>query len=191
MNNTVLLVCLAMLSACGVDRSIELLTSKEIVTLKEFQNLSPENRLFITEENEPGDPLLLCLTFVERGDNRPLSQQEIRFYHTSAEGEYEPVNPNDESTARLSGNALTDSQGRIFVKTILPGDYAGEDSRHIHTTVYDAQPEGYDIHFKQYTGFMGKDFIEGSDQHFLADLKALNDGTLVTFLTIEVKNSAN
>jgi hypothetical protein len=34
---------------------------------------------------------------------------------------------------------------------------------------------------------MGRSFINGSDQHFLADLKQTKDSTLVTFLTMEVK----
>jgi len=35
---------------------------------------------------------------------------------------------------------------------------------------------------------MGKNFTEGSDQHFLADLRMTKDSSLVCFLTIEVKN---
>ena len=35
---------------------------------------------------------------------------------------------------------------------------------------------------------MGRNFISGSDQHFLADLKKDEEETLITFLTIEVKN---
>ena len=69
------------------------------------------------------------------------------------------------------------------------GDYGSSaDNRHIHTTVFGAQPEAYDIHFKQYTGVMGKRFVKNSDQHFLADLKRSADGSLIGFLTIEVKN---
>ena len=58
-------------------------------------------------------------------------------------------------------------------------------------TVFGAKPEAYDIHFKQYTGKMGKNFISGSDQHFLADLKKDEDEKLIAFLTIEVKNPEN
>ena len=77
-----------------------------------------------------------------------------------------------------------------YVQTILPGDYGSSaDNRHIHTTISDAHPEAYDIHFKQYTGSMGSNFISGSDQHFLADLKQTPDGILVAFVTIEAKNA--
>ncbi len=125
----------------------------------------------------------------------PLCQKKtkrlypIHLYHTSAAGEYKPTDPNDESTARLNGTVLTDEKGRVFVQTILPGDYGrSADNRHIHTTVKDARPEAYDIHFKQYTGKMGSRFINRSDQHFLADLKQTKDSLLVAFLTLEVKN---
>ena len=119
----------------------------------------------------------------------PLANQKIHLYHTSDEGEYEPSNPNDESTARLSGAAVTNSKGQLFVKTILPGDYGSSaDNRHIHTTVENAHPEAYDINFKQYSGLMSTNFIEGSDQNFLADLKHTKDSILVAFVTMEVKN---
>ena len=94
--------------------------------------------------------------------------------------------------ARISGTAQTDSMGRVFLETILPGDYGSSaDNRHIHTTVFGAKPEGYDIHFKQYTSWMGKNFADSSDQHFIADLKRDNNGFLIAFLTIEPKNPKN
>ncbi len=137
----------------------------------------------------PGERLSLCLTFVSKETGEPFQNQEIKLYHTSAAGEYEPRIANDETTARLNGSAITNADGKIFVQTILPGDYGSSpDNRHIHTTVSGAKPEAYDIHFKQYTGGMGLNFISGSDQHFLADLKHSEDSTLVAFLTIELKN---
>ncbi len=174
--------------SCKIDSSVKQLSDKEKSLLSEFQMMNEKNRLTIADETELGHKLFLCLKFVDKESKRVLKEQEIKFYHTSSIGEYEPANPNDESTARLSGKAFTDMSGRIFVKTILPGNYgSGENNRHIHTTVKGAKPEGYDIHFKQHTGFMGKRFINRSDQHFLADLRYNIDSTLVTFLTIEVK----
>lgn len=161
----------------------------ELQTLDAFKNLESKSQVQITTEEEPGQPLWLCLTFVSKESKRPLENQKIHLYHTSTEGEYEPSNSNDESTARLNGTAFTDEKGRIFVKTILPGDYgSSSDNRHIHTTVPHAKPEAYDIGFKQYSGLMAVNFISGSDQHFLAYLKQTTDSTLVTMVTIEVKN---
>jgi hypothetical protein len=78
------------------------------------------------------------------------------------------------------------------METILPGDYgSSENNRHIHTTVYDASPEAYDIFFKQYSGGVGSLFNSGNDQIFIADLKKTDDNKLVGFLTIEAKNTTS
>ena len=171
------------------DRTIISLDTNEKATLNIFQNLPIEHKVKISSDSEPGEKLWLCLTFVNKENQSPVSNQEVHFYHTSTNGEYLPSDPDDESTARLNGSAITNNSGQIFVQTILPGDYGSSpDNRHIHMTVKGAKPEAYDIHFKQYTGYMGSNFISSSDQHFLADLKKKNTGILVSFLPIEVKN---
>ena len=158
-------------------------------TLQQYLLLNSNHVVEIARANEPGQRLTLCLTFLDKETGELLSNQEVDFYHASLAGEYEPTDPNDETTARLRGKAVTDNEGRILVETILPGDYGSSaDNRHIHSTVRGAHPEAYDIHFEQYTSAMGKRFSAGSDQHFLADLKYTSDSSLVTFLTIEVKN---
>ncbi|GEM_PF-581604 len=177
---------------CAIDRTIHELSTSETETLNTFEELPENNQVRISNISEPGQQLWLCLTFISKETKAPLVNEEISLYHTSSAGEYEPVNPNDESTARLRGTVQTDDKGQVFVQTILPGDYGSSaDNRHIHTTVKNAKPTAYDIHFKQYTGKMSENFIKGSDQHFLADLKQTEDGTLITFLTIEVKNHQN
>lgn len=176
-------------TSCSIDRTIHNLSQSEIQTLSTFQNLDDNNQVRISELSEPGQKLWLCLTFISKETKKPLINEEVNLYHTSSNGDYEPKNPEDESTARLNGTVFTDSKGQIFVQTILSGAYGSStDNRHIHTTVKNAKPVAYDIHFKQYTGKMGNNFINGSDQHFLADLKQTKDSILVTFLTIEVKN---
>ncbi len=173
---------------CSIDRNILPLNNIELERLETFKDFEPNNRIQISDESEVGQKLWLCLTFESKENNEPLINQKIQMYHTSSKGEYEPSNPNDESTARLNGEVFTNEKGQVFVQTILPGDYGSSaDNRHIHTTVENAKPEAYDIHFKQFTGHMGKNFISGSDQHFLADLRKTDDSTLVTFLTIAVK----
>ncbi len=184
-----LLTAMILLSiGCSIDTSIALQDTEEREILQQFQALDSLHKVKITKENEPGEKLRLCITLADKKNKRKLNNQRIHFFHTSAEGEYKPKVANDESTARLSGDAVTDSEGRVFVETILPGDYGtSPNNRHIHTTIFGAKPEGYDIHFKQYTTFMGKNFSDGSDQHFLADLKKDSDGALVVFLTLEPK----
>ncbi len=180
------------LCQCSIDRTIISITEIEEQSLVVYQNLEKGHKSHIAGKNEPGEKLLLCLTFVNKSDKNELPGQIVHFYHASSIGNYEPTNMDDESTARLNGTAVTDEQGRIYIETILPGDYgSSSDNRHIHTTVVKAKPEAYDIHFKQYTTVMGKRFSKGSDQHFLADLKMTDEGHLVAFLTIEVKNPKN
>lgn len=180
---------LIFLFACSIDREINELTDSDIQTLDEFLQIESENQVRLAPQNEPGEPLLLCLQFVNKETQQALPSKRIHFYHADVSGEYNPTIPGDESTARLNGEAITDEKGRIFLMTTLPGDYgSSDDNRHIHTTVFGARPEAYDIHFKQYSGYMGTRFISGSDQHFLADLKRDSNNNLVAFLTIEVKN---
>lgn len=175
--------------SCSIDRTILQLTENENNTLLIFQKIPSKSSLKIADENEPGEKLLLCLTFIDKESKRNLSNQLVQFYHTSTNGNYDPAAPSDDSTARLNGESLTNSKGQIYIETILPGDYGSSaDNRHIHTTVVGAHPEAYDINFKQYTSYMGTNFSKGSDQHFLADLKKTKDNKLVSFLTIEVKN---
>ena len=185
----ILPIC-TLLAQCTIDRTVLPLNNAEVEVLKDFKDLRSENQIQINPENEPGQQLSLCLTLVSKENKRPLVNQEMALYHTSSRGEYVLSYPNDESSARLNGLVTTDMKGRVFVQTILPGDYGGSsDNRHIHTTVFGAHPEAYDIHFKQYTGLMGRNFISGSDQHFLVELKQADDGTLVVFQTIDVKRA--
>ncbi|QNJ98564.1 hypothetical protein ALE3EI_2017 [Constantimarinum furrinae] len=175
---------------CSIDRTIIPINKAELKLLKEFQQLDSVHSIQISSEDEPGQKLWLCLTMVSKNGKAPLMNQKVHLYHTSNNGDYEPADLNDESTARLNGFAITDAMGRIFVQTILPGDYgSSSDNRHIHTTVEDAIPEAYDINFKQYTGLLGKNFIKGSDQHFIANLKQTKNNTLVVILTMEIKKA--
>ncbi|GAB5399499.1 MAG: hypothetical protein Aureis2KO_10840 [Aureisphaera sp.] len=191
--NTRKLITLTLISflciQCAIDRTVSPLSEIEVEKLAVFQNLESKNKIQICDENEIGQKLWLCLTVVSKESEEPIINEEIKLYHTSTAGEYELTNPADPSSARLGGTVITDEEGRVFVQTILPGDYGSSaDNRHIHTTVNNARPDAYDINFEQYTSTMGRNFINGSDQHFLANLKQTKDNVLVTFLTMEVKN---
>ena len=173
---------------CSVDRTIHDIGEQKMLLFKQYKELDSASKLKIANSDEPGERLLLCLQFVHKKDQKILANQKVKFYHTNTKGEYMPINPGDESSARLSGTAITDKNGKLFLETILPGDYGStDDNRHIHSTVFGASPEGYDIHFKQYSSYMSKRFIEGSDQHFLADINRMKDGRLIVFLTISCK----
>ena len=174
---------------CFVDRTIPTITKIESIKLFEFQKLDIRNKLFITNDSEPGEKLILCLTFINKDSKETLSNQHVAFYHTSTIGEYEPSNPNDETTARLNGSAITNDSGKIYIETILPGDYgSGENNKHIHTSVYGAKPKAYDIYFNQYSSGMGTFMNSGNNQMFFTDLKKTHDNKLVCFVVIEVMN---
>ncbi len=190
MKSFYILAFILLYASCSIDRSIAPISSSEQEQLTLFQNLPDRHKVRIADAKEAGQKLWLCLTFISKENKEPLRDEEVYFYHTSTAGEYESTDPNDESTARLNGKAVSNEKGNVFVQTILPGDYgSSDDNRHIHTTIENADPEAYDIHFKQYTGLMGKNFVDGSDQHFLADLKMTKDSILVAFVSIEVKNT--
>lgn len=192
MRKMILILSCLLLFQCSADRNIDLLTNNEIIKLEEFNRINDTNKIIIADKNEPGEKLILCLTFLDKDSKKALSNQRVSFYHTSSVGEYEPSNPNDETTARLNGTAMTTESGKIYVKTILPGDYGNsENNRHIHTNVYGAKPEAYDIFFKQFSGGIGKFMNSGNDQIFFADLKKTRNNELVCFLTIEAKNPKN
>jgi len=189
MNKLILIIFSLSIISCSIDRTIIELTEDENNTLVDFQKLPSKSILKITDKDEPGEKLILCLTYIDKESKESLPNQLVKFYHTSTNGNYEQTDPNDESTARLSGQAFTDDKGRIYIETILPGDYgSSSDNRHIHTTLIRTRTKNIDINFKQYTSYMGKRFIKGSDNHFLADLKRTEENKLISFLTIEVKN---
>ncbi len=170
------------------DREIPPLEPDKVAQLASYQAMPEESQLAIAPDNEPGERLWLCLRFVDKATQDALAGRSVHFYHTSAAGEYEPADPADESTARLSGSAMTDDAGRIYVRTVLPGDYgSADDNRHIHMAVRGAKPEAYDIHFSQFSTFMLRDFVAGSDQHFLAFLQQHEGNELVSFVTVEIK----
>lgn len=180
---------LLLLSGCGVDREFSTFNENDAKVLVDFHQINDSHQIRLGTVEEQGQKLIICLNFIDAEKKEPLFNSRVHFYHADINGEYQPRVPGDETTARLSGGAITDDSGRILLQTILPGDYGSStDNRHIHTTVFGAKPEGYDIHFKQYTDYMNLIFIRDSDQHFLADLKRDSVNNLVAYLTIEVKN---
>lgn len=190
MNRLILIIFSLSIINCSIDRTIIEVSEVENNTLILFQKLPSKSVLKIASEDEPGEKLILCLTFIDKESRKNLSNQLVKFYHTSTNGNYEPTDPNDESSARLNGKSLTNDKGQVYIETILPGDYgSSDDNRHVHTTVIGAKPEAYDIFFKQYSGGgIGSYLDSGNDQMFMADLKKTKENQLICFLTIEVKN---
>lgn len=186
-----LLICIGLLLtfSCSAQEEIEKASSTEEVLLKEFQKIGEISSLEMAKRREAGQKLILCITFIDKKDKTPVKDQTVLLYQTAKDGNYYPKVEGDESTARIKAIGVTDDKGRLFVNTILPGSYASSgDNRHIHTKVFGAKPEAYDLHFKQYTNARMKRFIESRDQFFLVDLKRTKKKKLIGFVTIEVKN---
>ncbi len=173
--------------SCAGQPEIDQAADEAMQLLETFETLDVQSSVKIYNGSEPGRQLKLCLTVRDRTTAEPVINREVTFFHTDDEGNYDVVDQGNDSTARLRGMAKTDSLGRIFIHTILPGNYgSSSDNRHIHTSIAGATPKAYDIHFKHFSTWMFRRFVHQSDQHFLADLYATEHGVLIGFVTISL-----
>lgn len=95
---------------------------------------TPE-RNSLLEEGMQGTRLIL-VGYVLDQNCQPLPNAWLDFWQADANGEY------DNAGYRLRGHQFTDSQGRYYLETILPGLYASRPIEHIHVKV---QPEGAEV----------------------------------------------
>lgn len=106
---------------------------------EQTEGLPPTISLAPTEE--PGQRLTIYGTVVEADTAKPVPHARLYLYHADANGEYRPVDPEDESTAALSGEVTADERGRFIVKTIVPREYDQPGNRHIH--LHYVRADGY------------------------------------------------
>ncbi|HEU0296619.1 MAG TPA: hypothetical protein VFR47_28035 [Anaerolineales bacterium] len=92
---------------------------------------TPE-RNSLLEEGMEGTRLIL-VGYVLDQNCQPLPNAWLDFWQADANGEY------DNASYRLRGHQFTDSQGRYYLETILPGLYSSRPIEHIHVKV---RPEG-------------------------------------------------
>jgi protocatechuate 3,4-dioxygenase beta subunit len=92
---------------------------------------SPE-RYSLLEEGMSGTRLILAGYVLDQNCN-PLPNAWIDFWQADASGGY------DNTGYRLRGHQYTDTQGRYYLETVLPGLYASRPIEHIHVKV---RPEG-------------------------------------------------
>ena len=93
-------------------------------------NTPEKHSLF--EEGMTGTRLIL-VGYVLDQNCQPLSNAWLDFWQADANGEYDNVG------YRLRGHQFTDSQGRYYLETVLPGLYSSRPIEHIHVKV---RPEG-------------------------------------------------
>lgn len=96
-----------------------------------YKSDTPE-RISLLEEGMEGTRLILVGYVLDQNCN-PLPNAWLDFWQADAGGEY------DNNGYRLRGHQFTDSQGRYYLETILPGLYASRPIEHIHVKV---KPEG-------------------------------------------------
>jgi protocatechuate 3,4-dioxygenase beta subunit len=95
---------------------------------------TPE-RHSLLEEGMPGRRLIL-VGYVLDQNCQPLPNAWLDFWQADANGEY------DNTGYRLRGHQFTDSQGRYYLETIMPGLYSSRPIEHIHVKV---QLEGGEV----------------------------------------------
>jgi len=88
---------------------------------------APQRNSFL-EEGMQGTRLVL-VGYVLDQNCQPLPNTWLDFWQADASGEY------DNAGYRLRGHQFTDSQGRYYLETILPGLYSSRPIEHIHVKV--------------------------------------------------------
>lgn len=102
---------------------------------------SDAHTLALTTPDEPGQPLTIHGQVLAAATQNPVPGAQLYFYHADADGEYDPVDPEDESTARLSGLVTAAEDGRFTLHTIVPREYDVPGNRHIH--IHYARADGF------------------------------------------------
>jgi protocatechuate 3,4-dioxygenase beta subunit len=95
---------------------------------------TPE-RHSLLEDGMPGTRLILAGYVVDQ-NCQPLPNAWLDFWQADSHGEY------DNTDYSLRGHQFTDSQGRYYLETILPGLYSSRPIQHIHVKV---QPAGGEV----------------------------------------------
>lgn len=95
---------------------------------------TPERQILF-EEGMPGTRLIL-VGYVLDQNCQPIPNTWLDFWQADANGEY------DNTGYRLRGHQFTDSQGRYYLDTVLPGLYSSRPIEHIHVKI---QPEGGEV----------------------------------------------
>lgn len=98
--------------------------------------------LSLAAPGEPGQALTLYGTVLDASTNAPIPAARLFLYQADSNGEYHASNPDDVTTAKLSGEITTGESGEFILHTILPGEYDRPGSRHIH--LYSVQAQGYE-----------------------------------------------
>ena len=147
-----------------------------------------DNVLILAHADEPGERLLINFAITDKQTNEPIQNAEVYLYQADTNGEYHPTDPEDESTAKLSGVITSDDSGRFTISTILPGEYEEPGNRHIHINY--ARAEGYVqtggvILFDDNVNYEVRRWAKETGFGFIISLKEIN-GTLTGNLNLKL-----
>lgn len=129
-------------TSCIILFSIYLFSCTTSPQSDEPVNTNNSNRIIsLVSPDEPGQKLTIYGVVIDSITNQPIINAKVYFYHADANGEYLPSDPNDESTAKLSGEITTGVDGKFTLHTIVPYEYDMPGNKHIH--IHYARAEGY------------------------------------------------
>lgn len=83
-----------------------------------------------------GVPLTVTLQVIDMvNNNQPMANAAVYLWHCDAQGNYSMYSTGSESETWLRGVQVTDAEGKVTFKTIVPGCYAGR-WPHMHFEVF-------------------------------------------------------
>ncbi|MCB0662576.1 MAG: hypothetical protein KDC24_07545 [Saprospiraceae bacterium] len=157
-------------AACQFERQFE--EVHDMAEYESFQQLSKTHQLNLLRLGEAGQSLDLCLRLTDGKTGQPLKRKGVVVYQANAKGDYLWEIPGDKSTAKLRGQLLTDEEGRIFLKTLLPGDFGSTfNNRTIHLKVEGTNPDQLNLYFRQYANADLQKEIQKAPDKFLINLE--------------------
>ena len=154
-------------------------------------NTDNDNILLLAPVDEPGERLLIDILITDKNTGEPLPKAEVYLYQADTNGEYHPSDPEDESTAKLSGITTSDDSGKFIVNTILPGEYEEPGNRHIH--IHYVRAEGYEptggvILFEDNVNYEVRKWANETGFGFIINVEEIN-GTLTGNLNLNLTPS--
>ena len=127
----ILLITSLFLTACGSSVA----PVKETAVSPTPKPTPPQSPFIaIVDEQEPGAPLAITITFIDAATGKPIPAAELWIRQTTDAGIYDE---DAEGKPRIQGTLRSNAAGQIQVATILPGAYENDPtaSRHIHLSI--------------------------------------------------------
>lgn len=121
----------------------------------------------IVSAQEPGPRLTVEGRVIDAASGEPVEGARVVVYQTDQAGTYQNEDPDDESTARIRGELITDRNGEFGFVTVQPGEYP------------DQPPGNRHIHFHSVTaeGFAPKGFVLLFDDNVRPDVREWAEST--------------